>query len=62
MRVWIIPGCTSCGLCESISPEVFSVEDEAVVNLGVNYDEYKDQIIEAADSCPAAVIEYDENI
>lgn len=62
MQVWIVSGCTSCGLCESICPEVFLVEDEAVVNLGVDYDEYKDQIIEAADNCPVSVIEYDENI
>lgn len=62
MRVWIIAGCTSCGLCESISPEVFAVEDEAVVIEGIDYDEFKDDIIEAADNCPVGVIEYDENI
>ena len=62
MRVWINEGCTSCGLCESICPEVFTVEDLANVNPDVNYDQYADQIREAADTCPAAVIEYDENI
>jgi ferredoxin len=62
MRVWIEKGCTACGLCESICPEVFTVEDEATVKSGVDYDEFTDQIKEAADSCPVAVIEYDENI
>ena len=62
MRVWIEPGCTACGLCEGICPEVFTVEDEARINSGVDYDEYADAIKEAADSCPVAVIEYDENI
>jgi ferredoxin len=62
MRVWIELGCTSCGLCESICPEVFTVEDEATVNTGVDYNEFAEQIKTAADSCPVAVIEYDENI
>jgi ferredoxin len=62
MRVWINEGCTACGLCESICPEVFSVDDLANVIEGVNYDQYAEGIKEAADSCPVAVIEYDENI
>ena len=55
-NVWIDKGCTACGLCESICPEVFRVEDEATVIQGVEYDDFADQIQEAADSCPVAVI------
>jgi ferredoxin len=59
-KVWIEEGCTSCGLCESICPEVFLVEDLANVVEGVNYQDYDVQIKEAADSCPVEVIKYSE--
>jgi ferredoxin len=59
-KVWIEEGCTSCGLCESICPEVFLVEDLATVVEGVNYLDYEKQIKEAADSCPVGVIQYSE--
>jgi ferredoxin len=59
-KVWIEEGCTACGLCEEICPEVFKVEDLATVIEGVNYDDYEDQIKEAAESCPVEVIKYDE--
>ena len=58
-KVWIEEGCTACGLCEDICPEVFKVEDVATVIKGVNYDDYEEQIKEAAESCPVEVIKYD---
>lgn len=58
-KVWIEEGCTACGLCEDICPEVFKVEDVATVIEGVNYDDYEEQIKEAADSCPVEVIKYE---
>jgi ferredoxin len=57
-KVWIEEGCTACGLCEDICPEVFKVEDVATVIEGVNYDDYEKQIKEAAESCPVEVIKY----
>lgn len=60
-KVWIEDGCTACGVCENICPEVFTVEDEAIVSTDVNFDEYSDQIKEAAESCPVEVIIYEEN-
>ena len=60
-KVWIETGCTACGVCESICPEVFTVEDEAKVNTDVNFDGYTDQIQEAAESCPVEVIKYEAN-
>ena len=57
-KVWIEDGCTSCGLCEEICPEVFKLEDVATVIQGVNYAEYADKIKEAAESCPVEVIRY----
>ncbi|MDD2197263.1 MAG: ferredoxin [Bacteroidales bacterium] len=58
-KVWIEDGCISCGLCEEISPEVFKVEDVAVVIEGVNYSEFEDGIKEAADDCPVEVIKFE---
>lgn len=58
-KVWIEEGCTSCGLCESISPEVFVIEDEAVVIEGAVFEGNESDIIEAADSCPVEVIKYE---
>ncbi len=58
-KVWIEDGCTACGLCEEICPEIFKLEDEATVIQGVNYSEYEDKIKEAAESCPAEVIKYE---
>jgi len=59
-KVWIEEGCTGCGLCENICPEVFRIEDMAYVNEGVNYADYTEKIKEAADSCPRVVIKYSE--
>lgn len=59
-KVWIEDGCTACGLCESICPEVFVVEDEATVIDGVDFSQYESEIIDSAESCPVEVIKYDE--
>lgn len=58
-RVWIEEGCTVCGLCEEICPEVFVVEDEAIVKEGVDFSLFEDAIEEAAESCPVEVIKYE---
>lgn len=58
-KVWIEDGCTACGLCEEICPEVFEQDDMAVVKEGVNYSDYEEGIKEAADSCPVEVIKYE---
>jgi len=59
-KVWIEEGCTACGLCEDICPEVFKVEDVATVIEGVNYADYDEKIKEAAENCPVEVIKYNE--
>jgi len=59
-KVWIEEGCTACGLCEEIYPEVFKLKDEATVIEGVNYTDYDEKIKEAAESCPVEVIKYTE--
>ncbi len=59
-KVWIDEGCTACGLCEEICPEVFKLKDEATVIEGVNYSDNEGKIKEAAESCPVEVIKYSE--
>ncbi len=58
-KVWIEEGCTSCGLCSDICPEVFELEDVAVVIEGVDYSKYEENIKEAAEECPVEVIKYE---
>jgi ferredoxin len=57
-KVWIEEGCTACGLCTDICPQVFRMEEEAIVNEGVDFNAFEDKIIEAAESCPVEVIKY----
>jgi len=55
MKVEIIPGCISCGICQSINSDVFTLNEIAHVN--------EDKIVgneedcrEAAKQCPVNVI------
>jgi len=59
-KVWIEEGCTSCGMCEEICPEVFEMPDEAQVIQGADFSAHEDNIKEAADSCPVEIIIYEE--
>jgi ferredoxin len=59
MIVTIAPGCISCGVCESICPEVFTVPDTCVAdNEKVPGNEAACR--EAADACPVSVILIEE--
>lgn len=59
-KVWIEPGCITCGKCEFIAPEVFEVLDIAYVKRDIDPERYKNLIKEAAKSCPVSVIKYVE--
>jgi len=60
MKVTITDDCTGCGVCETIAPDVFVVEDDhATVNadaIGGNEDEVR----EAAGECPDEAIQIEE--
>ncbi len=59
-KVTIEPGCTSCGLCEFIAPEIFEIREISQVKPDAPLDQYTDQIKEAAQGCPVNVITYHE--
>lgn len=59
-KVIIEEGCTSCGMCEDICPEVFEMPDEAQVIEGADLNAYEESIIEAAESCPVKIIKFEK--
>lgn len=60
-KVRIVPGCISCGSCESICPSVFQVTDVARVNESADPNGEAELVREAADMCPVSVIQVDES-
>ena len=54
--------CIACGICESIAPEVFSLETEpyAVVLLDPIPEELEDAVREAQDECTEEAIIIEE--
>ena len=74
MKVWIDQEqCTSSGLCEVISPEVFQIEDDGLAHLrggaaaAAGRRVYavpaglRDLVQEAADQCPGECIHVEES-
>lgn len=59
-KVWIEEGCISCGMCEDLCPNVFEMQDEAVVKDGADFDQDEKGIKDAAESCPIEIIKYEE--
>lgn len=57
-KIWIEEGCTACGLCEDICPEVFKMKDISTIIEEANYSIHEDKIKEAAEKCPVEVIRY----
>jgi ferredoxin len=55
-EIVIEDGCISCELCEQICPEVFEIQEVAVVKPNVEFKQFEDKIREAASSCPVSVI------
>lgn len=59
-RVYIEPGCVSCGSCEAVCPAVFRINDVAHVIEGFDLESNKNMIKKAAKNCPVDVIKYEE--
>lgn len=61
-KVWIEEGCTICGLCEDECPEVFEMgDDSAQVKEDADFEANAEGIVNAAESCPVEVIQYEED-
>ena len=59
-KVWIEEGCTVCNLCEDTCPDVFEVTDDTcIIKEGVDFNEYADDIEQAAEECPVEVIKFE---
>ena len=59
-KVYIEPGCITCGACEFVAPEVFQITDICHVNAQADLEKNKELIQEAARMCPVNVIKYEE--
>lgn len=53
--------CTACGLCEDTCPEVFEVDDVASVKEDADFNEFEEEIKEAAEECPTEAIVVEED-
>ena len=58
-KVTIDPGCTTCGLCEFIAPQVFEVTDICHVKPLADLKSNQEVIKQAAQGCPVQVITID---
>lgn len=58
-NVWIEDGCTECGLCEELCPDVFYMNGVARIKKNIDFSESEQEIIDAADNCPVDVIKYE---
>lgn len=54
--------CIGCGACAAICPKVFELNDEGLseAKKGEVKDENKQEVRDAADSCPTGAIEVEE--
>ena len=54
--------CIGCGACCAIEPDAFELEDDglAVCKLDEIKEEKKENVMDAADSCPTGAIEVEE--
>ncbi|NBV40883.1 ferredoxin [bacterium] len=58
-KVFIKPGCITCGLCEFLAPQVFEVTDVSRVRSDAVIQGNEIQIQESALECPVQVIVYE---
>ncbi len=57
-KVWIEPGCITCGACEFICPAVFKVTDMSHILPEADIQTNAQLIELAAQACPVNVIKY----
>ena len=61
-KLWIEPGCITCGMCEFIAPKVFEVTDVSHIKQDANIQENSDLIEQSVKDCPVSVIKFEESL
>lgn len=59
-KVFIEPGCISCGNCQFVAPDVFQVTDISRVKPDASLHDAAERIKLAAKQCPVQVIKFEE--
>jgi ferredoxin len=59
-KLFIEPGCISCGSCQFVCPEVFEVTDRSRIKTNADVEKHSEKIEEAASKCPVQVIVYEK--
>lgn len=61
MKVTVIDGCISCGLCTEEYPDLFSMNEDGVAEaVGPVPPGREDDVRQAAEECPVGVIKVEE--
>ena len=60
-KLWIEPGCITCGMCEFIAPKVFEVTDVSHIKPGFDIQENSDLIEQSVKDCPVSVIKFEDS-
>ncbi|MDP3787847.1 MAG: ferredoxin [Candidatus Chromulinivorax sp.] len=58
-KLWIEPGCITCGMCEFIAPKVFEVTDVSHIKPDADMQENSDLIEQSVVECPVSVIKFE---
>lgn len=59
-KLWIEPGCITCGMCEFIAPQVFQVTDISHIKPDADVQAHQDLIEQSVQECPVSVIKFQE--
>lgn len=59
-KLWIEPGCITCGMCEFIAPKVFEVTDVSHIKSDADLQENVELIEQSVIECPVLVIKFQE--
>ncbi len=59
-RLYIEPGCITCGMCEFVAPQVFEVKEVSQVKQAADIQIYEAEIKKAVLECPVSVIVFED--